>query len=864
MNGNERMKKGDLDEILSKAGGEDESVTAARGMDGAYEIEFNAGSGGEHRFDSAGETATDGVHNTVSDPDELARAALGRTVTDPTGKKKPGTKAEEPAAKQDGRQGADYPMRTTYVPRFTDASEKYHMAQVKRLRNEVLGIKDDPEPEECEPEERSATSEEFSHIPSVDPTEESAVETPAEDAVEVKTGVPEKEENTSALNVFKFKGPEEPEPEPEEEPEPEMPAKPEPEPEEPPKKRTRVSSDDFSIPDPDDEVTIDFTRSRDRREDAARVDADFELIGKSPKNEYRNPRERDAVKDRFLDILMSQRVRFIASLILTLALFVFENIGLFGVDLPDILRIGDTPGAVYIIDLLFSACLFALALPEVASAARSLSRAVVSPELLLPVYLIVFAIYDGVMSTTYNANAPLFGFVYGVCTLTAIIGSYMSRRAEFAAFRILAADGDKLAVDRRMTRALLSENMALDGAVDEYKSRTARIVRTSFIDDFFRRTSRVGENSAHVIIAATVPLGLAVVTGAVMWFLSGDTAKMATSFATVFAFSCPCCMFAVHKIPFRHAQREAVLSSSAFIGETSFSDYSKVDVVTFEDTEIFTKADINLKRIMLYGERGNLTKATQRMAELFEPVGGPLRELFGSSIEFDFSPATDITIEDDGISGVADDGSAIAAGTLDYMRRHGMRFVRPENEGGSSLDSTRVMYAAEDGQVFAKFYIRYSFSDEFTGFLPLMREEHIVPLIYTRDPNVTNGLLKTLTAGADCMRVMKKHTLKSEDDKPVPTMSVGAFATGDRNSAINVIFLAKKYARFQSYLAITELSALAAGAVLSAVLSLGNMSQLIPSVAFGGWQLAWTLIISVISGRTFSKKKHEKEDTYAG
>lgn len=136
--------------------------------------------------------------------------------------------------------------------------------------------------------------------------------------------------------------------------------------------------------------------------------------------------------------------------------------------------------------------------------------------------------------------------------------------------------------------------------------------------------------------------------------------------------------------------------------------------------------------------------------------------------------------------------------------------------------------------------------------LPTLEDEGITPLVYTRDPLITNELLNTLTAGADKIRVVKLKSSPHTDDIVYRKISSGMVTHGNKSNAINMILLCKRYARLQSRLAVTELLAVAVGGGLAIVLSLGGMS-LVPSFALALWQAAWCGVLHFISAKTFNK-----------
>ena len=71
---------------------------------------------------------------------------------------------------------------------------------------------------------------------------------------------------------------------------------------------------------------------------------------------------------------------------------------------------------------------------------------------------------------------------------------------------------------------------------------------------------------------------------------------------------------------------------SAVIGEGSVYEYSGVDVIAFDDTDIFGIEDVNLKRIIHYGDVDNMMKAMRQMSAIFANVGGPLNTIFANSL----------------------------------------------------------------------------------------------------------------------------------------------------------------------------------------------------------------------------------------
>ena len=567
-------------------------------------------------------------------------------------------------------------------------------------------------------------------------------------------------------------------------------------------------------------------------------------------SEYNSFATRDVFKDRFLDTTMAVKLRLIVAVLLGAFTLVFENLYLFGVQLFDGASV-----SYGVIDACLICALFLIALPEAVRGLKAFLRGVLAPEFSSALSVALLLLYTVVM--VFNAPSevsyPLFGFVAAILSVNSVIASYCIYYADFAAFRMISDKGIKHVYDTMLTRDMERENLALDGAIDEYKSKTARSFDAGFISDFVKNSSRRYENTKNNAIVLAVTLGVAIVAGAVMLFVGENGAVSAfSSFALVIALASPAFAVMSHKLPFANAEREAIFEGGAIIGERTMYDFAGVDVVAFEDTEVFGTDDVSFKSISLSDGRTDFDDAMRKMSSLFAALGGPLSNVFAKTLNKKYSAAENVVIEDDGVQGFID-GKRVMAGTFDYMQRHG---VRTSMRTEPSLGSTKIMYAAEEGEIFAKFTVNYAFSEEFALMLSAMREKRMVPLIYTRDFNINNELLRFLTSGADVIRVMRRYT--PEKPKKVFGKISASFVTlGDKTSAVNMLMIARKYSAFQSRLAVTEMLAASVGATLAVVIALCNMTSALPSILLGGWQIIWTAVLAIISAGTFNKRNKD-------
>ena len=575
------------------------------------------------------------------------------------------------------------------------------------------------------------------------------------------------------------------------------------------------------------------------------------------RGEFNNYGQRDEIKDGFLDSLLSVKIRLFSCLLVFAGLVAVEVLGLFGIEATAFFGIDRLAYAPLLLDLPFILCLFLLAIPEIGRVIKALCKKNILPEINIIISLLLLVGYNIAIYFSGASNYMTLGLLFAIQVFMAILASYYRTKAEFVSFRVASKNTAKNVVDMQMTRDLPRENIALDGAVDEYKSITARMFPTAFVSGFFKNTGKNSENSVNTILNITVSLGIAIVTAVVSFFLGDGLATSAQAFAVVYMLAVPTFSTLVHKIPLKHALSLCEREDATFIGERAFYDASGIDVLTYLDTDIFGEEDVTIRNVHLYGNAGNMPKAMKHMYALFSVVGGPLDFVFSHALERGGAQAKNIIIEDDGISGVLD-GRRIYAGTLEYMQRKGVNIPSEDlTSPGTTHSSTRLLYGAEDTHIFVRFSIRYSFSEEFTMILPYIKENKIVPLIYTRDPNIDGDLVKFMTSGDDVIRIMKKNLPPQREEHLFRRIDSSIVTYSDKEEVFGLLVIARKYTGFQVSLAITELISMMVGAALGVLISLGEMF-VIPVSALALWQLVWCLVLYIRSKIRFGIEKKEK------
>ena len=764
-------------------------------------------------------------------------------------------------------EGDDEPARSTYMPRFTEASEMHRRKGDAKIR-ERLGLKLQPE---------KAVDENPDEI-KLDPTAE--FDADFEGSLDAKE--PENaaiDESDESISVYKFANPEE-ELEAEAEREraeikkllatdrPKEEPKPEPVVEELEAEEIEEPVEEekvYTIPDPeeDDFEVYEFEEKGSKAKKNPAPAPVKNSKAKRHDNEFNNPTQRDTIKDRFLDSLISIKIRTVAAVVFAIAMLVLEILAATNVISYGLVENATEFYFVGLIDFLLAACVFLMMIPEIFKALKNLFSKKLLPDVLPVATFIILGLYTLTLFLVNEKNYVLFGLLYAIISIPTLLASLYRTKADFLAFKKIAALEEKQVIDIQNTRELEVENKALDGVIDEYKSKLVRSFSASFISDFFKNTNSVSTSPKHIAIIYGVPFGVALVSAVIAFFLSWSFVTAVAVLCFVIMIGCPAFAIIGGKLSYFYSQRAALLTDSTAIGESAYEKFASADVFTFEDTDIFGQDDVNLKRFMLYGDRGNMDKVMRQMCALFAAVGGPLDGMFSEVIDnrVRHKTATNVIIEDDGICGdVA--GHKICVGSEDYMYRNGIAIPSAaiSRDKATSFDTIKVMYAAEDGEVNAKFYIRYSFSEEFTMMIPALREAGIIPLVYTRDPNISTELLSTLTAGIDDMRVVKIYN--PIEERVVESRADARMITyGDKLDAASMIILAKKNQKMSLHTRFTEICAMGFGLAMAVGLSIFGLGGFTPIVA-SLWQILSVLILRLVVKSVFIKENKKKREEY--
>ncbi|MCQ2413990.1 MAG: hypothetical protein MJ082_04260 [Clostridia bacterium] len=766
--------------------------------------------------------------------------------------------APEPAEKTDDILNL---IRQPYMPTFTEVSENYRMAKPHTDAEKTAEVK----VEAIRPDDLAQTAEDAPAYAS-DPTADEPYEKNETDAVVVKVGVDAlKDEESSDLVLKKpHDAPKEADVREQRTLEDEKAelaeligdyvSEPEPE---PAPKHVKFEPKPKSEPEPTpvipyaEPITIDMNGSQDVPAVPEDVLPIYTPPTHFPHREYCDESQKNGIKDRFIDRLMSLRVRLIFAVLLFLGCLFGETFLLAGHNLIELF--GDTPFLAPEVfhEFVMAGCVFALILPEFIKNFKKLvlGRGSIT---FLPVLTCLFsALYYLILTLIEETDFVRFGTVNAAIAVSVLVAEIFELHADFRSFKTVSSSDEKFAATKTLTRTMPRENLALDGAVDELNSETVTVSKASFVTDFYANLRVGSENRKFNAILFALVFGVSAVTGLSVGFIQhGIGAGLSAAYISL-VFGAPAFAVFSRKLPHLLTEKNLNADSATVVGEAALSAYAKADVFSFRDSEIFGEEGVSLKRMMLFGDSEEITDVLRKTASLFVDLGGPLETIFASSGRCE--RASDIVIEADGIRGILG-GAAVCAGTEAFMKRMGVAVPEEtaKEKEAEQDEKTRVMFCAENGRVMAKFFIHYAFSEDFAELLGGLREEKIVTLVYTRDPNMDADLLAALGVTDKEMRLMKLSQNDEIGTETPDRVSSPVVALNRKTNALSAILHARRFERFrlklENYLLGFACAGLLAGGILAAAFG-ARLTLLLPLA----YLLLQTLGFSALCLLTFRK-----------
>ncbi|MBR6529887.1 MAG: hypothetical protein IKT43_00525 [Clostridia bacterium] len=477
---------------------------------------------------------------------------------------------------------------------------------------------------------------------------------------------------------------------------------------------------------------------------------------------------------------------FVAALYLESATY---NLGAH-LPLPDFL----TPGRFGLVYLLLDLQLILLAVAcswtRLKEGIRALFAAKANADSVAVVALFVSLLHLGILAVFFPTaeDYVLFGALAVFLALCSVLRAIFEHRANALALQTLAGASSMYAAAKAGENS--AELAAFADHIGDVLPEAYSVSRAAFADSFVRRTTEKPKNGSF---AVALPICLLISVGIGVWCYVGGGSRDAIvaidAFVCAVMMSLPAAGIFTQTLPYFFAQRRAVKTGAALIGESAVEECTAAEIVSFDDNEVFLPKHVKVTSVRTYGA-ARIDKVLIYCAQIFRIVGGPLSFVFENSISSLSVPGVVEILENDGDGICARiDGKEIFVGNSAYMEAY--EFPVEIDDSDATFENTvgRIMYLAVDNELAAKFYIKYAVSARFNAQLSALNRAGIYAAVKTCDPNVDALLLQKILKNDEYPIGVIKTGTSAKNAEPLERTDAPIVGTSKISAVLNAFLI---------------------------------------------------------------------------
>lgn len=456
--------------------------------------------------------------------------------------------------------------------------------------------------------------------------------------------------------------------------------------------------------------------------------------------EYRSHEQNDAIKTRYRKAKRSLWWRFASTLLLALLLLTANVITVVPITIPVVSDLLKSSVSLAVISLIVTVCAVLISLKSILYGARGFLT--LRPNRYTPLSAIVF------LNLIYDATALLFladampenyNIAIVIFLVVSIIGDVIRLSKERLTFEIISSEKEKFSLEK----AELSASVCREEKV--ILTRDLLVEKVSFVGKYFQRTAKrpVACTEYFIELLATLVAASFVAIGTAI--LQKDYSASLNAFMGVLVVCMPM-QHLLGSYPFARLAKILYRHESAIIGETIDKEYVGASTVYLDDIEVFGHHGVSVSGLRTYND-ANFYEVLYHALAVFSRMEGPLRHVFDSSSqEIEEAKSVEIVkIYADGIEALVDGVQRVLIGTLPFMESNGYSPAHnDDDERRVESGDFSILYMSVNGELHAKFYMKYTITKRFETFVSEMNENGTAVGIRTLDPGITERMIARL------------------------------------------------------------------------------------------------------------------------
>lgn len=547
-------------------------------------------------------------------------------------------------------------------------------------------------------------------------------------------------------------------------------------------------------------------------------------------------------------------MRMLGALVLLIISFFYENIGIFGGSLPAAVDMAIFPVVHVMLDIQMIALACALIPRQIINGTVQMFKLKPIPESLTALIVMLSLLYElPACFAKTGSTLKMYGFTVIFCIFLNLLYEFFNLKREILNFNIVASKRVKYAISQIDDEEAKLEKAAFSDTLPE-NPELFSICKTSFIDGFFAKQGNGSKNRRLFNILVPLTLGIFLI-----FFVAGLIytkqfySAMSQGYVSAL-FTMPFSVFITYSYPFFHAENEAYSVDSTIIGEESLEKYSKANVISFEDKDVFPSYGVKVKHVTAYGEN-RFDYIIYNAASVFITIGGPLSDVF-EVVTRDLGHSDDVEIvhvENNGIEAIVD-GAHIYLGKAPYIRSNGFQLPRDSNSTDEeSSGEICVMYMTLGDELAAKMYVQYVIDPDFEPLLKQLYKTGVCVGIKTFDPNINDQMLSTrIRISKYPVKIIK---VESKRDKPEvePHIDSGIVSKSSAKSLLQTLSLCERVTNATKNALIVKIFSIAVSIIVAVLIMIFGSSTGVHSFYLALYQLFWIVPIILLTKISIGK-----------
>lgn len=445
-------------------------------------------------------------------------------------------------------------------------------------------------------------------------------------------------------------------------------------------------------------------------------------------------------------------VRLALAAILTIAIFFYENLPVFGYQVSGFADPKYYPVVYVMLGLQMLFFLVAIAFPSVVAGAKNLFALKITASSMAFVASVASALNTIHICIGINAGVEprLFNLPAAICLFMVVASEFYTNRREIFSFNIVSSKNPKYVMRRLNTKDSKLENQAVADLSEDNSGDIVKIAKTDFVEGYFWRTNNRGTvDKPFVTLLLILSVVFALIIGLYVLLTDRIGSAVETAFISLMMLM-PVSTVLIGFLPFYLANKEAYYNDCTIIGEGSVEEYSDTEVISFDDVNVFPSVNVKVRNVRLYNNC-RIDKVLYYAASVFSATGGPLADVFEvATIEMGRSEDVQILETGAGFIEATVNGKNVLFAKEEALLSRGITI--PENVLASDDENdfspdTSVMYMIYQGRLVSKMILSYVVDADFEYIIRQLSDSGMYVCVKTFDPNIDETLINRQVAG---------------------------------------------------------------------------------------------------------------------